>query len=312
MNGRRVVVTGAAGMIGSHLVDALLARGDTVVGVDNLLTGDLSHLAGALGHPDFSLVEADVADGIPVTGEVDAVFHLASPASPRHFIDLPLEILRVGSAGTIHALELARRTGATFLFASSSEVYGEALVHPQSEDDRGNVATVGERACYDEAKRFSEAATDTFRARFGVDTRIVRIFNTYGPRLRPEDGRVVVTFLDLARRGLPLTVHGDGSQTRSYCFVDDLVRGLLVVADSTEQRPVNLGNPAEVTVLELAAAVLEVTGADVPLEFRPRPENDPTRRRPDITRARSLGWQPEVELADGLARTLEWLRATRA
>jgi len=308
----RIVVTGAAGMVGSHVVERLVARGDRVVGVDNLTTGDLANLAGVLGDDRFEFLELDAGRMDRLPDGTDAVLHLGSPASPRHFRDLPLEILHAGSTATLRLLELAERERATFLFASSSEVYGEPAVHPQTEDYRGSVSTLGERACYDEAKRFSEAATDTFRARFGVDTRIVRIFNTYGPRLRPEDGRVVVSFLDRARRGQPLTVHGDGSQTRSYCFVDDLVQGLLTVAGSGEQRPVNLGNPVEVTVLELAAAVLEVTGADVPLEFLPRPENDPTRRRPDITRARSLGWEPKVALADGLARTLEWLRATGA
>lgn len=303
---RRVVVTGAAGMVGSHVVDRLVARGDQVVGVDDMSTSRRSNVAHLEDHPCFDLVVADVSAGIPVDGEVDAVLHLASPASPRHFRTKALEILRVGSTGTLHALELADERGATFLVASSSEVYGDPDVHPQVEEYRGNVDPLGERGCYDEAKRFAEAATDTYRRVRGLDTRIVRIFNTYGPRMHPEDGRVITNFVLQALRGEPITVYGAGTQTRSFCFVEDQARGIVALLDSDCQQPVNIGDPTEVTILGLARRVVELTGSDSQIVHEPLPEHDPTRRRPDITRATDvLGWQPEVSLEDGLRRTIE-------
>lgn len=301
----QVVVTGAAGMIGSHVVERLVARGDDVVGVDNLVTGELANLSGVLGSDRFDFVERDAADLDDLPPGTDAVLHLASPASPRHFRDLPLEVLHAGSTATLHLLALAERSGATFLFASSSEVYGEPAVHPQPEDYRGNVSTLGERACYDEAKRFSEAAVDTYRLRRGLDTRIARIFNTYGPRMRLDDGRIVVTFVQQALAGLPLTVHGDGTQTRSFCYVDDLADGIVALLDSDVVVPVNLGTTQEYTVLDIARMVIDLTGSDSGIEFVSRPENDPSRRRPDLTRARELlGWEPTVPVEDGMRRTV--------
>jgi dTDP-glucose 4,6-dehydratase len=307
---RRVVVTGVAGMVGSHVAERLLARGDAVVGVDNLLTGDPANLVTLRTRPGFTFVAADVSEGVPVDGPVDAVLHLASPASPRHFRTIPLEILRVGGIGILNALESARAHGARFLFASSSEVYGDPAVHPQREDYTGNVFLHGERACYDESKRFGEAATDTYRRACGLDTRIVRIFNTYGPRLRFDDGRVVSNFVTQALRGEPLTVYGEGDQTRSYCYVEDLARGIVALLDSDVTIPVNLGNPAEVTVLELATTVLDLVGSGAGIRHEPLPQHDPARRRPDITRATELlGWAPEVTLSDGLRRTIDHVAA---
>ncbi len=301
----QVVVTGAAGMIGSHVAERLVARGDDVVGVDNLVTGELANLSGVLGSDRFDFVERDAADLDGLPPGTDAVLHLASPASPRHFRDLPLEVLHAGSTATLHLLALAEGVGATFLFASSSEVYGEPAVHPQPEDYRGNVSTLGERACYDEAKRFSEAAVDTYRLRRGLDTRIARIFNTYGPRMRLDDGRIVVTFVQQALAGAPLTVHGDGSQTRSFCYVDDLARGIVALLDSDVHLPVNLGSTDEHTVLGIARLILRLTGSDSGLEFVDRPENDPSRRRPDLTRAADLlGWEPTVPVEEGMGRTV--------
>jgi dTDP-glucose 4,6-dehydratase len=307
----RIVVTGCAGLIGSHLAEQLVARGDTVVGVDNFTTGRAENLAHLDHHERFTLVTADVTepgslDGIDHGGAVDAVVHLASPASPRDFTTMPLEILRVGSVGTFATVELAQRHGARYLLASTSEVYGEPLVHPQPETYLGNVNPVGPRACYDEAKRFAEATVSTYRRSCGLDTGIVRIFNTYGPRMRVDDGRVVSNFVVQALRGEPLTVQGDGSQTRAFCYVDDQVRGLLALLDSDEPGPVNIGNPTTFTVLELAKTVLELTGSTSAIEYLPLPEDDPTQRQPDITVARErLGWQPTVSLRDGLAKVIE-------
>ncbi|MDT3396016.1 GDP-mannose 4,6-dehydratase [Streptomyces sp. B1866] len=291
------------------MCDSLIARGDSVVCADNLSTGRRSNIAHLTTAPEFTFVRADVAAELPVAGPVDAVVHLASPASPPDYHRMPLETLAVGSRGTELALELAHRSGARFVLASTSEVYGDPLVHPQHEDYWGNVNPVGPRSIYDEAKRYAEAATAAYRRHLGTDTGVVRIFNTYGPRMRPHDGRVVTSFIAQALNGDPLTVYGDGSQTRSFCYVDDLVRGIVAMLDSAEPGPVNLGNPQERTVLELAALVLRLTGADSPVEFHPLPVDDPTRRRPVITRAQQvLGWSPLVSTEEGLARTVRYFR----
>ena len=306
----RIVVTGAAGMVGSHVAEQLLARGDAVVGVDNFLTGSPENLATLAERPGFEFVEANVCDPLDVAGPLDAVLHLASPASPRHFESIPLDILRVGGIGVLNTLDLASRHGARFLFASSSEVYGDPAVHPQHEGYTGNVHLRGVRACYDESKRFGEAAVNTYHRAEGLDTRIVRIFNTYGPRMRPDDGRVVSNFVLQALKGEPLTVYGDGLQTRSYCYVDDLARGIVALLDSEVNEPVNLGNPVEHTVIYLAQMVRDMVGSGSVIDHRPLPEHDPTRRRPDITRATELlGWSPSVSLEDGLVATIEHFRA---
>jgi len=285
----------------------MLERGDTVVAVDNLVTGSVANLAGFDEIGDFTFVQADVSDGIDVAGPVDAVLHLASPASPVDFDRIPIEILKVGSHGTLHTLELARAKGARYFLASTSEVYGDPLVHPQPESYWGNVNPNGPRSVYDEAKRYAEAMTMAYHRHHGVDVRIVRIFNTYGPHMRPDDGRVVSNFIVQALAGDPITIHGDGTQTRSFCYVDDEVRGLLALLDSDHVGPVNVGNPDEFTVLELAEKVLTLTGSASELRFDPRPVDDPAQRRPDLTLARSvLGWEPKVALDEGLARTAEW------
>jgi dTDP-glucose 4,6-dehydratase len=305
----RAVVTGGAGFIGSHLCTALRARGEEVVAVDNLSTGERDNVAHLLGDPGFAFLEQDVIDGLAVDGPVDAVLHFASAASVPEYLARPLETLRVGAEGTRHALELARDRGARFLLASTSEIYGEPLVHPQPEDYWGNVNPVGPRSVYDEAKRYGEALTMAYYRTHAVDTKIVRIFNCFGPGLLPGDGRVVSNFLVQAMAGEPLTVYGDGTQTRSFCFIDDEVRGILALLDSRWNGPMNIGNPDEHTVLELAKLVLDVTGSSSPIAFAELPDDDPTRRRPDISRARAeLGWSPEIELRDGLARTYAWYR----
>ena len=305
----RAVVTGGAGFLGSHLCDLLRSRGYEVVAVDNLLTSsgaNVEHLADDGG---FTFVEHDVTTGIPVDGAVDAVLHLASPASPPEYLAHPFETLEVGSTGTRHALDLARATGARFLLASTSEIYGDPLVHPQPESYFGNVNSVGPRAVYDEAKRYAEAITMAYHREHGVDTKIVRIFNTYGPRLNPADGRVVSNFLAQAMRGEPITVYGDGKQTRSFCYVSDEVEGLAALLESEHVGPMNIGNPDEFTMLDLAEMVLEVTGASSELVFEPLPADDPKQRRPDISLAGEvLGWHPRVDLREGLARTHDWYR----
>jgi len=299
-----------AGLIGSHLGEHLLERGDEVVGFDNFVSGSRRNIAALEGREGFAFHEGDVADPWPDLGTFDAVLHLASPASPVDFGRIPVEILRTGSLGTFHALELAAAQGARCLVASTSEVYGEPLVHPQHESYFGNVNPVGPRSCYDEAKRFTEAAAMAYRRSRGADTVIIRIFNTYGPRMRPDDGRVVSTFVTQALAGQPITIFGVGSQTRSFCYVDDLVSGIVAAVESDVEGPVNLGNPAEFTVREVAEMVLEITGADVPIEMRPLPQDDPTRRRPDITTAQTeLGWGPTVALRDGLERTVDYFRS---
>lgn len=305
----RAVVTGGAGFLGSHLCDLLRARDWEVVAVDNLITGHRDNVAHLAADPGFALVEHDVTVSIPVDGTIDAVLHLASPASPPEYLAHPLETLEVGSAGTRHALDLARANDARFLLASTSEIYGDPLVHPQSESYFGNVNSVGPRAVYDEAKRYAEAITMAYHREFGVDTKIVRIFNSYGPRLRAADGRVVSNFLAQAMRGEALTVYGDGKQTRSFCFVSDEIEGLFALLESGHVGPMNIGNADEFTMLELAELVLEVTGADVDLVFEPMPVDDPRQRRPDLSLAeRVLGWRPEVDLREGLARTYDWYR----
>ena len=306
----RVVVLGGAGFVGSHLVDRLLRRGDEVVAVDNFLTGKRQHRELNRGNPRYTFVEHDICQPIPVVGPLQAVFNLASPASPIDYARLPLETLDVGSLGTRNALDLARMAGATLVHASTSEVYGDPLVHPQREDYFGNVNTLGPRACYDESKRFAEALITSYARVHGTRFQIARIFNTYGPRMRLDDGRVVPAFVTQALRGEDFTVFGDGSQTRSFCYVDDLVSGLLLLLEKGDQMPVNLGNPVEMTLVEFAEAVRAVVGKGGAVRsVRPLPENDPKQRRPDITRAKTLlGWQPRVGLAEGLGPTVAYFR----
>jgi nucleoside-diphosphate-sugar epimerase len=306
----RVVVAGGAGFIGSHLCDRLIERGDDVVAIDNLVTGSRSNVAHLAREERFQLVEHDVCQPLELDGEVHAVLDLASPASPKDFAVLPLEILAVGSAGTRNLLDLARVKGARFLITSTSEVYGDPLVHPQPESYWGNVNPIGPRSCYDESKRFAEALTMAYHRHVGVDVRIVRVFNTYGPRMKPGDGRVVSNFLVQALSGAPITIYGDGSQTRSFCYVDDEVAGILAVLDGPLAGPVNIGNPNEFTVRELADLVVELTGTASRIVREPLPVDDPTRRQPDTTLAREqLGWEPKIELREGLARTADWLRS---
>lgn len=306
----RVVVTGGAGFLGSHLCDRLLARGDEVVCIDNLATGTRSNVAHLSENRRFTLVEHDVSNRIDVAGAVDAVLHFASPASPVDYLELPIQTLKVGSLGTHNSLGLAKAKQAAFLLASTSEVYGDPLVHPQAESYWGNVNPIGPRGVYDEAKRFAEAITMAYNRFHGIDTRIARIFNTYGPRMRPDDGRVVSNFIVAALNGEPLTVYGDGAQTRSFCYVDDLVSGIVALLESTEHAPVNIGSPEEHPVSELAQIVLEATGSSSSLEYRPLPVDDPRRRRPDTTRAREvLGWDPAVALREGVRRTAEYFRS---
>jgi nucleoside-diphosphate-sugar epimerase len=314
MTGRRIVVTGGAGFLGSHLCDSLLERGDEVVAIDNLATGRLENIEHLFGREGFTYARHNVSDYVWVPGRVDAVLHFASPASPKDYLEMPIQTLKVGSLGTHNCLGLAKDKGARFLLASTSEVYGDPSVHPQPESYWGNVNPVGPRGVYDEAKRFAEAMTMAYHTHHGLEVRIVRIFNTYGPRLRPTDGRAVSNFLVQALHGKPITIYGDGSQTRSFCYVDDEVRGFLALLDSDLVGPVNIGNPGEFTILELAELVIEVTGSTSEIVFEPLPVDDPTQRRPDITRAREeLGWEPRIELREGLARTAEWLaRATMA
>ena len=304
---QRVVVTGGAGFLGSHLSERLLARGWEVVCLDNFLTGGAGNVAHLMPEPGFQLVRCDLTDFVHVPGPVDLVLHFASPASPVDYLQLPIDTLKVGALGTWHALGLAKDKGARFLLASTSEVYGDPLVHPQPEDYWGNVNPIGPRGVYDEGKRYGEALTTAYRRSEGVDTAIVRIFNTYGPRMRPRDGRAIPTFIRQALAGQPLTVTGDGSQTRSVCFVDDLVRGILAMADGAAPGPVNLGNPCELSVRQIAEDVIAATGSSSVIELVERPQDDPQVRRPDTTRAAELlGWTPEVAWEDGLERTVAW------
>jgi dTDP-glucose 4,6-dehydratase len=306
----RVLVTGAAGFIGSHLSQFLLARGCEVIGVDNFITGSAENLAVLSASPPFSFVRHNVTEYIRIDGPLDWVLHFASPASPRDYLEFPIQTLKVGALGTHNSLGLAKVKGASFLLASTSEVYGDPLVHPQPETYWGNVNPVGPRGVYDEAKRFAEAMTMAYHRTHGVDTRIVRIFNCFGPRMRVNDGRAIPAFITQALTGVPLTVYGDGSQTRSFQYIDDLVEGLwrLMQARGVHD-PVNLGNPHEMTLLELARRILVLTGSKSPLVFEPLPVDDPKVRQPDITRAQALlGWSPRVDVEQGLARTIEWFK----
>ena len=299
------LVTGGAGFLGSHLCDELLARGNRVICVDNLETGTLENIAHIRG-AEFIALNIDITEAYFVDEPVDVVYHLASPASPIDYLRLPLHTLKVGSYGTHHTLGLAKAHRARFLLASTSEVYGDPQEHPQRESYWGHVNPIGPRGVYDESKRYAEALTMAYQRQQGVDTAIVRIFNTYGPRMRPHDGRAIPTFVRQALAGLPLTIFGDGTQTRSFCYVTDLIRGLIALAESAYHEPVNIGNPDEYTLLALADAVLEVTGSDSPIVFAELPVDDPKQRRPDISLAAELlGWSPEVSLLDGLRRTLE-------
>jgi dTDP-glucose 4,6-dehydratase len=310
MTSRTILVTGAAGFLGSHLCDSLLAAGNSVIGVDNLSTGNVDNLSHLAREDRFSLLERDITKPFDA-GKVDFIFNFASPASPIDYTRLGVETLLVGSAGTINTLDLARKYGAGYLHASTSECYGDPEVHPQVESYWGHVNPVGPRSVYDEAKRFSEAAVMAYHRYYGVDTHLVRIFNTYGPRLQPNDGRVISNFMMQALQGQPLTIYGDGSQTRSFCFVSDLIDGILRLSRSSEHLPVNIGNPDEWTILECAHEVLAVTGANTGILFHPLPQDDPTRRRPDITRAREiLGWEPKIKLRHGLEKSLEYFKAS--
>ena len=309
----RAVVTGGAGFLGSHLCERLLEDDYEVLCIDNFLTGSPDNLAHLIGTAPLRIVRADITNFLHVGGEVDLVLHFASPASPSDYLALPIETLRVGSMGTLHALGLAREKRARFVLASTSEVYGDPLVHPQSESYWGNVNPVGPRGVYDEAKRFGEALTVAYRQHHRVDTAIARIFNTHGPRMRVNDGRAVPTFINQALAGRPITVSGDGSQTRSIQYVDDLVEGVRRLAHSSTPGPVNIGSPHETSVLELAQAVRDLAGSDSPIEFVPAAVDDPQIRRPDISRARSvLGWEPVVSFEEGLKRTIEWFRTREA
>ncbi|HEY4027502.1 MAG TPA: UDP-glucuronic acid decarboxylase family protein [Candidatus Dormibacteraeota bacterium] len=305
----RAVVSGAAGFIASHICDRLLERGWKVLGLDNLVTGSAGNVCHLKDDPRFELVQHDVSQPLEVEGAVDAVLHFASPASPIDFPSMPIQIVKVGTLGTHNMLGLAKAKGARFLLASTSEVYGDPLVHPQPEGYWGNVNPIGPRGCYDEAKRCAEAFTMAYHRAHGLDTRIIRIFNTFGPRMRLDDGRVIPNFFTQAIAGEPLTVYGDGSQTRSLCYVDDLVAGALAVLDCGDPMPFNIGSQDEVTMLELATIVRRVTGSSSTIEFRPLPQDDPRQRRPDTGRARRiLGWQPRMPMEQGLRRTLEYFR----
>jgi len=305
---KRVVITGVAGFIGSHLADALLDRDFTVIGIDNLLTGDTANIS-HLANRDFSFIKHDVTNYIYVDGPVDYVLHWASPASPIDYLELPIPTLKVGALGTHKALGLAKAKGATFVIASTSEVYGDPLEHPQKETYWGNVNPVGPRGVYDEAKRFAEAMTMAYHRYHGVDTKIVRIFNTYGPRMRINDGRAVPAFMSQALRNEDVTVFGDGSQTRSFTYVSDLVDGIIRLMLSAEHDPINIGNPVEMTIKQIAETIIRMTGATSKIIYKPLPTDDPKQRRPDITRARTLlNWEPKVQLQEGLVKTIEYFR----
>ncbi|MEZ5352806.1 MAG: UDP-glucuronic acid decarboxylase family protein [Bryobacteraceae bacterium] len=306
----RIVVAGAAGFVGSHLCDRLIHEGHDVHGLDNFITGSWRNLEHLAGHSQFRFEEHDITKPFDLTGEVDAVMNLASPASPVDYLEHPIETLEVGSIGTQNMLELARRKSARFLLTSTSECYGDPLEHPQVETYWGNVNPVGPRSCYDESKRFAEAITMAYHRRYGMATRIARIFNTYGPRMQLDDGRVVPAFVDQALRGEPLTVFGSGEQTRSFCYVSDLVDGLYRLLWSNEPYPVNLGNPVEMTILEFAERIKRAAGSDAPIDFKPLPQDDPRRRKPDISKAkRLLNWEPRVSLDAGLRATIEYFRS---
>ncbi len=309
----RVLITGAAGFLGSHLTDRFLRDGHHVVGLDNFITGNPDNIAHLMGDERFEFVRHNISTYTYVAGPLDGVLHFASPASPIDYLEHPIATLKVGALGTHNALGLARAKGARFFLASTSEVYGDPLVHPQTESYWGNVNPIGPRGVYDEAKRFAEAMTMAYHRFHGVDTRIVRIFNTYGPRMRPHDGRVVSNFIVQALQGEPLTIYGQGNQTRSFCYVDDEIEGIYRLFMDGDAQPTNIGNPHEFTVAELAQIVLEVTGSKSPIENRDLPEDDPKVRKPDISRARAmLGWEPRIELREGVARTVAYFKQTLA
>ena len=305
----KVLITGAAGFLGSHLTDRFLADGHSVIGVDNFITGHPENVAHLAGNSRFSLMRHNISDYTSVDGPLDGVLHFASPASPVDYLEHPIQTLKVGSLGTHNALGIALAKKARFFLASTSEVYGDPLVHPQPESYWGNVNPIGPRGVYDEAKRFAEAMTMAYHRFHGVDTRIVRIFNTYGPRMRPRDGRVVSNFIVQALNNEPLTIYGDGSQTRSFCFVDDEIDGIYRLFNNGDSAPTNIGNPVEYTVKQLAEIVVELTGTPSPIVYKPLPEDDPKVRQPDITRARTmLGWEPKVDVREGVRRTIEFFR----
>ena len=307
---KTAVVTGGAGFLGSHLTDRLLAEGYRVIGVDNFITGNRANLDHLKGNPNYSFIEQDVTKYIEIPGEVNIIFHFASPASPIDYLELPIQTLKVGSLGTHNALGLALSKKAAFLLASTSECYGDPLVHPQTEDYWGNVNPIGPRGVYDEAKRFAEAMTMAYHRYHKIDTKIVRIFNTYGPRMRLKDGRVVPAFIGEALKNEPISVFGDGSQTRSFCFVSDLIDGIFKLSQSDFHEPVNIGNPNELTIKEFAERIIRITGSKSKLTFLPLPVDDPKQRRPDITRAgKQLGWKPVVDLEKGLTQTIEWFKS---
>jgi dTDP-glucose 4,6-dehydratase len=308
MSDERIVITGAAGFIGSHLAEALLDRGYAVIGIDNLLTGDIANIA-HLRNRDFEFIKHDVTNYIYIDGPVHYVLHWASPASPIDYLELPIPTLKVGALGTHKALGLAKAKGARFVLASTSEVYGDPLEHPQKETYWGNVNPIGPRGVYDEAKRFAEAMTVAYHRYHGLDTKIVRIFNTYGPRMRIRDGRAVPAFISQALRNEDVTVFGDGRQTRSFCYISDLVDGIIRLMLSSTNEPVNIGNPAEMTIEEIATVIVEMTGSKSKIVYKPLPEDDPKVRKPDITRARTLlGWEPKVDLRTGLHQTIDYFR----
>ena len=303
------VVTGAAGFLGSHLVDLLIERGHKVIGIDNFVTGSVENIVHLGGNPNFKFIQQDVTEFIFLHEPVNYVWHFASPASPIDYLELPIQTLKVGSLGTHKALGLARHKGARFLLASTSEIYGDPLMHPQTEEYWGNVNTIGPRGCYDESKRFAEALTMAYHREHAVTTRIVRIFNTYGPRMRLRDGRVVPAFLSQALTGKPLTVFGDGKQTRSFCYCSDLIEGIYRLMMSDTPLPVNIGNPQELTILEFAERIIRLTGSKSKTIFKPLPQDDPKQRQPDITRARTLlKWEPVVTLEEGLQKTIGYFR----
>ncbi len=306
----RVLITGAAGFLGSHLCDRFHAEGFDVIGLDNLITGDMKNLEHLIGQDRFTFMKHDVSNYVHVSGELHHILHFASPASPIDYLKIPIQTLKVGSLGVHNCLGLARAKGARMTIASTSEIYGDPEVHPQHEEYFGNVNTIGPRGVYDEAKRFQESMTMAYHRYHGLDTRIVRIFNTYGPRMRLNDGRVLPAFIGQALRGEDLTVFGDGSQTRSFCYVDDLVEGIFRLHFSNETRPVNIGNPDEITIREFADEIIALTGTDQKVVYRDLPENDPKQRRPDITRAREvLGWEPKIDRAEGLKRTYAYFKS---
>lgn len=305
----RVLITGGAGFIGSHFCDLLLAQNHSVICLDNLLTGDANNLQHLTDVESFRFIKHDIVQPFDVEDDIDYVLHLASPASPPDFYRFPIEIMRAGSQGTFNALEMAMEKKARFLLASTSEVYGDPLQNPQSEEYWGNVNPVGPRSVYDEAKRFAEALTMAYHRQYGLDTRIVRIFNTYGPRMRKDDGRVVPALITQALQGEPLTIFGDGSQTRSFCYISDLVEGIYKLMLSKENSPVNLGNSTEISILELTHKIIQLTGTESTVHYKSLPQDEPRLRQPDISKAkRLLGWQPEVQLADGLVKTIEWFK----